>query len=43
VVLAAPLVGVTVAGLKVQVMPVMAEQENVTLFTKPRRRDRRMN
>ena len=35
VVLAAPLAGVMVAGLKVQVMPVIGEQENVTLFAKP--------
>jgi len=35
VVLAFPLEGVTEAGLKVQVMPVTVEQENVTLFAKP--------
>ena len=35
VVLAFPLEGVTEAGLKVQVMPVTGEQENVTLFAKP--------
>lgn len=35
VVLAAPLAGVTVAGLKAQVTPATGEQENVTLFEKP--------
>src|SRR5439155_7089878 len=35
VVLAAPLAGVTIAGLKVQVMPVMGAQENVMRFAKP--------
>ena len=35
VVVAAPLAGVTVAGLKVQLMPVTGEQENVTLSAKP--------
>ena len=34
-VLVAPLAGVTVAGLKVQVRPVTGEQENVTLFVNP--------
>jgi hypothetical protein len=35
VVLAAPLLGVTAAGLKVQVAPVTGEQENATLLVKP--------
>jgi hypothetical protein len=35
VVLAVPLAELTVAGLKVQLMPVTGEQENVTLFAKP--------
>ena len=35
VVLAAPLAGVTVAGLKAQVIPATGEQENVTPFAKP--------
>lgn len=35
VVVAAPLAGVTVAGLKAQVIPAADEQENVTLFAKP--------
>ncbi len=35
VVLAAPLAGVTIAGLKAQVIPIIGEQENVTLFAKP--------
>jgi hypothetical protein len=35
VVAAAPLAGVTVAGLKAQVIPIIGEQENVTLFAKP--------
>jgi hypothetical protein len=35
VVFAAPLTGVTVAGLNAQVIPVIGEQENVTLFAKP--------
>jgi hypothetical protein len=35
VVLAAPLAGVTVAGLKAQVIPVIGEQANVTLLAKP--------
>ena len=34
-VFAAPLTGVTVAGLNAQVIPVIGEQENVTLFAKP--------
>ena len=35
VLLAVPLEGITDAGLKVQVMPVTGEQENVRLFAKP--------
>jgi len=35
VVLAAPFAGVTVAELKAQVIPIIDEQENVTLFAKP--------
>jgi len=35
VVLAAPLAGVTVAGLKAHVIPIIGGQENVTLFAKP--------
>jgi hypothetical protein len=35
VVFAAPLTGVTVAGLNAQVIPVICAQENVTLFAKP--------
>ena len=35
VVFAAPLAGVTVAGMKAQVIPVIGEQENVTLFARP--------
>lgn len=35
VVLAAPVAGVRDAGLKAQVIPTTAEQENVTLFAKP--------
>jgi len=35
VVFAAPLAGVTVAGMKAQVIPVIGEQANVTLFAKP--------
>jgi hypothetical protein len=34
-VFSAPLTGVTVAGLNAQVIPVIGEQENVTLFAKP--------
>src|SRR5258708_3467874 len=35
VVVAAPLAGVTIAGLKVQVIPMIGEQENATVFVNP--------
>jgi hypothetical protein len=35
VVLATPFAGITVEGLKAQVIPMIGKQENVTLFAKP--------